>query len=115
MRHPKRAITRDIRTRSPKRRGRAATQIEAVGWPERALRVKDLMSRAPLTVGLDTPVGRAWKQMQSRKIRHLPVLEGSLLAGVVSLRDVVSVLVEAISAEDVVVVAPGTRVIVSGS
>ena len=55
------------------------------------------------------------RAMAQANVRHLPVLEGNLLAGVVSLRDVVTVLVEAISAEDVVVVAPGTRVIVSGS
>ena len=94
MRHPKRAITRDIRTRAAKRRERAVTDIEALGWPERALRVKDLMSRAPLAVGLDTPVGRAWKQMQTRKIRHLPVLEGRRLAGIVSDRDLRQVILE---------------------
>jgi acetoin utilization protein AcuB len=94
MRHPKRAITRDIRTRAPKRPGRAVTEIEAEGWPERALRVKDLMSRAPLTVGPETPVGRAWKQMQTRKIRHLPVLEGGRLAGIVSDRDLREVILE---------------------
>jgi acetoin utilization protein AcuB len=94
MRRPKRAINRGIRTRSPKRRDRLVAEIDAVGWPERALRVKDLMSRAPLTVGLDTPVGRAWKQMQSRKIRHLPVLEGKRLAGIVSDRDLRQVVLE---------------------
>ena len=94
MRYPKRAITRDIRTRAAKRRERAVTDIEALGWPERALRVKDLMSRAPLAVGLDTPVGRAWKQMQTRKIRHLPVLEGRRLAGIVSDRDLRQVILE---------------------
>lgn len=94
MRHPKRALTRDIRTRAAKRRGRAVTDIEALGWPERALRVKDLMSRTSLAVGLDTPVGKAWKQMQTRKIRHLPVLEGKRLAGIVSDRDLRQVILE---------------------
>jgi hypothetical protein len=39
MRHPKRAITREIRTRRPKRPGRAVDELEALTWPERAVRV----------------------------------------------------------------------------
>jgi hypothetical protein len=40
MRHPKRAITREIRTRRPKRPGRAVDGLEALTWPERAVRVR---------------------------------------------------------------------------
>jgi hypothetical protein len=34
MKHPKRAITRAIRTRNPKRRDRAARELAAATWPE---------------------------------------------------------------------------------
>jgi acetoin utilization protein AcuB len=95
MRHPKRAISRDVRTRAPKRRGQTVTEFEALGWPESALRVKNLMSRATLTVGPETPVGRAWKQMQARRVRHLPVVEeGGRLVGIVSDRDLRQVILE---------------------
>lgn len=41
MRHPKRSITRDIRTRRPVHPGRAADELEATQWPEAGIRVKD--------------------------------------------------------------------------
>ena len=63
----------------------------------------------------DTTILAGARAMAQANVRHLPVLEGNLLAGVVSMRDVIAVLVDAISDEDVVVVPPGTRVIVSGS
>ena len=79
-----------------------------------------LVAGEVMTVELTTAQGdmtilACARAMAQANVRHLPVLEGNLLAGVVSMRDVVSVLVDAISDEDVVVVPPGTRVIVSGS
>ncbi len=94
MRHPKRAISRDIRTRVSKRKGRAMDEMEAFGWPERTLRTKDLMTRALITVHPDTPVGRAWRLMQARKVRHLPVIEGTRLIGIVSDRDLRQVILD---------------------
>jgi CBS domain-containing protein len=88
MRHPKRAIRRDVRTRNPKRRGRSAAELEATAWPEGAVRVKDLMTRAPVTARTDTGVGAAWRLMRERKVRHLPVLDArGALVGIVSDRD----------------------------
>lgn len=79
-----------------------------------------LMAGEVMTLELTTAQGdmtilAAARAMAQANVRHLPVLEGNLLAGVVSIRDVITVLVDAISDEDVVVVPPGTRVIVSGS
>ena len=88
MRHPKRAITRDIRTRKPKRAARAAQELEATVWPEGVVRVKDLMTRSPLTARTETGVAAAWRLMRERKVRHLPVVDGrGTLVGIVSDRD----------------------------
>lgn len=88
MRHPKRAITRDIRTRNPKRGGRAAAELEATVWPEGVVRVKDLMTRSPLTARTETGAAAAWRMMRERKVRHLPVVDGrGALVGIVSDRD----------------------------
>jgi CBS domain-containing protein len=54
----------------------------------------------------------AARAMAEADIRHLPVLRDKLIAGMVSMRDVVSVLADAVSDEDVVVVPSGTRVVV---
>ena len=41
MAHPKRAITRDIRTRRPKRNTRETDERAVLGWPEDTVRVSD--------------------------------------------------------------------------
>lgn len=94
MRHPKRAITRDIRTRRPKRVGRARADLEATAWPD-GLRVADVMTRAPLTIRQHSTVGAAWKLMRARKIRHLPVLDApGRLVGIVTDRDLRQVILD---------------------
>ncbi|HKN45422.1 MAG TPA: CBS domain-containing protein [Propionibacteriaceae bacterium] len=45
------------------------------------------MTRDPLTVAPDTPVGGALDQMLSGGFRHLPVMEADAVVRVVSMRD----------------------------
>jgi acetoin utilization protein AcuB len=52
------------------------------------MRVKDLMSRPPLTIMPDTAVLEARRIMQEQRIRHLLVLESGKLAGIVTDRDI---------------------------
>ncbi|HSV64806.1 MAG TPA: CBS domain-containing protein [Mycobacteriales bacterium] len=52
----------------------------------------DVMSRDVLTVEPETPLYEAARVMASRWIRHLPVIDGGRVAGVVSLRDLAAVL-----------------------
>ncbi len=49
--------------------------------------VADHMSRYPLTVDPDAPVDSAREFMRDNQIRHLPVVEGDRLVGLVSVRD----------------------------
>jgi CBS domain-containing protein len=49
--------------------------------------VSKLMTRDPATVGPHVPAGEALDRMLAGGFRHLPVLEGDRLVGVISMRD----------------------------
>jgi acetoin utilization protein AcuB len=51
------------------------------------LRVRDAMTREVLTVEPETSVAEAWGICRERNIRHLPVMEGGRMVGLVSDRD----------------------------
>ena len=59
-----------------------------------AIRVGDVMTREPFTVDAGVPVLDAARLMGEKKIRHLPVVEGEHLLGMVGIRDVLGSLVE---------------------
>jgi CBS domain-containing protein len=59
-----------------------------------AVRIDDVMTREPLTVDAGVAVLDAARLMGERKVRHLPVVEGDLLLGMVGIRDVLGSLVE---------------------
>lgn len=92
MRHPKRAITRAIRTRRPLHPGRERDELDAITWPE-SLRVADCMTRGVATIHSDALARGAAEMMRTRRIRHLPVVdpEGGLV-GIVTDRDLRQVL-----------------------
>ena len=94
MAHPKRAITRDIRTRRPKRTPRAADEQAVLGWPEDTVRVGDVMTRPVTTFRAEMTVGAAVKAMRARKIRHAPVLDTSGALGIVSDGDLRQVILD---------------------
>jgi acetoin utilization protein AcuB len=52
------------------------------------MRVKDLVSRTPVTVGRATPVLEARRMMLERRVRHLLVTENEKLVGIVTDRDI---------------------------
>ena len=52
-----------------------------------ALTVEQFMTRTPLTIGQDQSLGTAHRLMRQHSLRHLPVLEGGALVGVLSQRD----------------------------
>ena len=58
------------------------------------VRVGDVMTREPLTVQADVGVLDAAQLMGERRIRHLPVVQGEHLLGMVGIRDVLGSLVE---------------------
>jgi CBS domain-containing protein len=58
------------------------------------IRVGDVMTRQLVTLSPGDDILDAARLMGERKIRHLPVLEGENLLGVVGIREVVRALVE---------------------
>ena len=58
------------------------------------VRVGDVMTTQLVTLSPNDDILEAARLMSERKIRHLPVLEGENLLGMVGIREVVRVLVE---------------------
>jgi CBS domain-containing protein len=59
-----------------------------------AVRIGDVMTRNPFTVEAGANVLDAARLMGEKRIRHLPVVEGDHLLGMVGIRDVLGSLVE---------------------
>lgn len=55
------------------------------------MNVRDVMSEDPVHVQVDTPVSEVVELIQELAVRHLPVLDGDRLVGIVSDRDLRSV------------------------
>jgi CBS domain-containing protein len=79
------------------------------------LLVGEVMAGDLVTVQAEGSVLDAARAMAEAGIRHLPVLQGRLIAGMVSIRDLLPVLADAMGDEDIVVVPSGTRVVVRSS
>jgi CBS domain-containing protein len=84
----------------------------AAGATPSHLRVGEAMTADLTSVQVDDTVLTAARAMSEAGVRHLPVLQGKLLAGMVSMRDLFDVLLEVAGEDDVVVVPSGTRVVV---
>lgn len=56
-------------------------------------RVSDWMTGDPVTASPDMDTGEATEIMMSQGFRHLPVVEGKTVAGIVSLRDILKIRV----------------------
>src|SRR5262245_17026502 len=56
------------------------------------MRIRDWMTTSPIVVSSETPVAKAQELMRTRKIRHLPVMEATRLVGIVTDRDIRTVL-----------------------
>ncbi len=67
---------------------------DVLDWP-----VERVMSSPALTADLSTPVLSALAMMTQRRIRHLPVVAGGQLAGIVSIGDLVKHRMERIEEE----------------
>ena len=62
-------------------------------------KVGDVMTAPALTVEMDAPVMSALSMMSRRRIRHLPVVEGGVMVGFVSIGDLVKYRIDRIESE----------------
>ncbi len=74
-------------------------QIAARGASALASSVGDAMSRNVVTAHPDETVDEGLERMTDRRFRHLPVVAGGRLAGIVSIGDLVKFRIAAVEAE----------------
>jgi CBS domain-containing protein len=72
-----------------------ARKVVLQGRASNQTHVRDIMTNPVLFVRQDDTLDHAMRLMTNRRIRHLPVLDGEQLAGIVSIGDLVRWLVEA--------------------
>lgn len=65
----------------------ALARVMVPGLDPDRTRVADVMTQNPLSVDIGQSLNHALHLMQNHGVRHLPVLEGQLLVGVVTTRD----------------------------
>lgn len=64
------------------------------GHASKETRVEQIMSAPPITIDAAATLSDCMRLMTERGIRHLPVLEGNTVAGVLSIGDLVRAVVE---------------------
>jgi CBS domain-containing protein len=70
-----------------------ARKIIVKGRTERGTRVRDIMSSPVLYVLPTTTIRECMALMTAKRVRHLPVLDGGALTGIVSIGDVVKAVI----------------------
>ena len=68
-------------------------KCEIKGLSAKNTNVRDLMTEKMFTVTPETSIDQCMGLMTQHHIRHLPVIEGDKMVGMVSMRDVVDVLI----------------------
>ena len=65
------------------------------GKTSKGTTVREIFTTAPFTVTPDTSVVEAMREMTEHRIRHLPVMDGETLVGIVSIGDLVNWIINA--------------------
>jgi CBS domain-containing protein len=71
-----------------------ARKVVLKGKFSRDTPVREIMTADPVVIQRSTEVPRCMELMTEKQVRHLPVVEGGRLVGVVSIGDVVKALIE---------------------
>ncbi len=79
---------------------RDLTAAIAEGADPATTRVADYMTDRPITVAPDDDLGVAAQRMAELGVRHLPVVDGNRLVGVLSMRDLLATHATSASAPD---------------
>ena len=70
-----------------------ARKIVLKGLHSDETQVKDVMTARVITIDVEDKLEDAMQIMSDRHIRHLPVMDGSELVGIISINDLVSTLI----------------------
>ncbi len=70
-----------------------ARKVILQGRSSKATLVQEVMASSLLCCGLDTTIEECMGVMTTRRVRHLPVLDGEKVAGVISIGDVVKFVI----------------------
>jgi len=71
-----------------------ARKVVLQGRSSKDTPVRDIMTAEVMTVGLNDSADRCMQLVTDRRIRHLPVLDGDAVLGVVSIGDLVKAVIE---------------------
>lgn len=71
-----------------------ARKVVLLGKDSKDTLVGEIMTSGPITVTADTSVGSCMELMTDNRFRHLPVMDGDTLVGVISIGDVVNAVIE---------------------
>jgi CBS domain-containing protein len=70
-----------------------ARNVALEGRVAKQTAVSEIMTRNVITVGPDQTIEECMTVMTEKRIRHLPVMDGTALIGILSIRDLVDALV----------------------
>lgn len=71
-----------------------ARKVVLEGRSSKDTAVRDIMTADVVTIGLEDTVQGCMQMVTERRIRHLPVVDGELVLGVVSIGDLVKAVIE---------------------
>jgi CBS domain-containing protein len=71
-----------------------ARKVNLKGRSSNTTAISEVMTANPFTVSMDTTIEQCMSLMSGKKIRHLPVVNGEEIIGVISIGDVISFIID---------------------